>query len=320
MESSRLMKPLFRGNSFNRDDRRMRAVFVKSVSNGTDGYRLWRAAGSPDRDYASDERDKYYLHAEINGYLAPIGMTEAFLIERSGMDAIAAQYGGHEAYRQHLNELCRTDEKAYIAALDKERQKIPQLGIDPARQADFIKKDLDGHVRTYLKAKESGGKSFPDYIGALVLDDLARCAELSAIYNAMRQEEDRARAVRAAEEEKAFCEERNTLADQAVADAVRIIREGGELKNETVTFYRSRYDASASSIVLYLMRRYGIDVPLRTQGWINSKLIDAAIKDGYCGSLHYWRSKRGRGSAAFYEYMNKLIRAVAEPTPEAGNP
>ena len=40
MESSKLMKPLFHGNYFNRDGRRMRAVFVKSISNGTDGYRL----------------------------------------------------------------------------------------------------------------------------------------------------------------------------------------------------------------------------------------------------------------------------------------
>ena len=68
------------------------------------------------------------------------------------------------------------------------------------------------------------------------------------------------------------------------------------------------------------MRRYGIDVPLRTQGWINGSLADVDIKDGYCGSVRFWRSKRGRGSEAFYAYMNKLIQTVAEHAPEAGNP
>ena len=40
MGSSKLMTPLFYGSNFNRDGRRMRAVFVKSVSDGTDTYRL----------------------------------------------------------------------------------------------------------------------------------------------------------------------------------------------------------------------------------------------------------------------------------------
>ena len=74
------------------------------------------------------------------------------------------------------------------------------------------------------------------------------------------------------------------------------------------------------SNVLYPMRRYGIGVPLRMQGWSNNKLTDVSVKDGYCGNLHYWRSKRGRGSETFCAYMNKLIRAVAEQAPEAGNP
>lgn len=66
-ENSKLMKPLFYGNYFNRDGRRMRAVHVKTVSNDNDSYRLWRGAGKPDRDYTKVEADKYYLYAEING-------------------------------------------------------------------------------------------------------------------------------------------------------------------------------------------------------------------------------------------------------------
>ena len=321
MERSKLMKPLFHGNSFNRDGCRMRAIFVKSVSDGTDAYRLWRGAGKPDRDYASAEDDKYYLYAEINSYLAPLGMTESFLVGRCGAEAVDERYGGSESRRMHFDKLRETGGgEAVSAALDEERKEIERLGSDPARQAAYIRKELDGRVRAYLESKENGGKSFPDFVGALVMDDLAHCAELSGAYRAIRQEERQARAARAAEEEKAFCEEKNKIAEQAVADAVRIIREGGVLRNGKVTFYQSKHGASACSIVLYLMRRYGIDVPLRTQGWINGSLADVTIKDGYCGCAHFWRSKRGRGSKAFYAYMNELIRAVAEQTPEAGNP
>lgn len=143
---------------------------------------------------------------------------------------------------------------------------VERLGSDPARQAAYIRKHLDGCVHAYLKAKENGGKTFLDFTGALVLDDLAKCAELSAAYQAMRREERQARAAREAEEEEAYCGERNRIADQAILDAIQAIRSSGVLKNDTVTFNKSRYKTSSYSIVLYLIRRYHIDVSLRTQG------------------------------------------------------
>ena len=312
MGNSKLMKPLFHGNFFNREGRRMRAAYVKTVSNGTDSYRLWRDAGKPDRDYVLEENDKYYLHAEINGYLAPIGMTEAFLIRRCGLAAFEERYGGTVAYREYLHELYKSDGQAYAAFLDEERRESEMLGCDSERQANYIKKYLYDHVQAYLKAKETGGKTFPDFVGALVMDDLANCAELSTTYRAMREEEDKASAARAAEEEKSFCEEHNKIAEQTVSEAIHIIRNGGTLKNDTVKFYQSKYSASSCSVILYLMRRYNIDVPLRTQGWINGNLADVIIKDGWCGSARFWRRGKSRGSTTFHTYMNKLIQAVIE--------
>ena len=66
------------------------------------------------------------------------------------------------------------------------------------------------------------------------------------------------------------------------------------------------------------MRRYGIDIPLRTQGWINGRLTSVTIRDGRCSSVQYLRSKRGQCSETFFGCMDKLIRAVAERSPEAG--
>ena len=167
-------------------------------------------------------------------------------------------------------------------------------------------------MQTYLKARENGGETFPDFVGALVLDDLDRCAELSAAHQAMWWKERQAAVVRKAEEERAFCEEQNRIAEQAVADAIQVIRDGGVLKNDTVKFYRSRYHSKSCSIVLYLMRQYHVDVPLRTQGWINNKLVSVTIKDRRSGNVRYLRSRNGRCSEMFFVCMYKLIQAVAE--------
>ena len=313
MPNSKLMTPLFYDGNFNRDGRRMRAVCEKTVSNGTDSYRLWRSAGKPDLEYRNGENDKYYLHVEINGYLAPLGITEYVLIGQSGSMAVDERYGGCETHKRHIDELRETGGMdAYLAAMDEERAEIERLGVDPARQADYIRKCLNDRVQTYLKAKENGGQSFPDFVGALVLNDLARCVELSAAYKTMRREEQQAIAAREAEEDKAFCEEQNRIAEQAVTDAIQVIRSGGILNNDQVTFYRSRYDASSYSIVLHLMRKYSIDVPLRTQGWINGKLVSATIKDGRCGHVKFLRSRKGRCSETIFTYMDKLIQEIKE--------
>lgn len=313
MANSKLMTPLFYNNSFNRDGRRMRAVCEKTVSNGTDTYRLWRSAGKPDLDYRCGENDRYYLYVDVNGYLAPMGITEYVLIGQSGTMAVDEQYGGREARKRHFDELREAEGMdAFYAALDEERAEIERLGSDSARQADYIRKRLDDRVRTYLKAKENGGETFPDFVGALVMDDLARCAELSAAHQAMWRKERQAAAVRAANEERVFCEEQNRIAEKAVSDAIQVIRGGGVLKNDTVKFYRSKHHASSCSIVLYLMRQYHVDVPLRTQGWINNKLVSVTIKDGWCTGERYLCAGKKRGSEKFFIYMDRLIRTIAE--------
>ena len=70
MKTSELMTPLFYGGNFNREGRRMRAILERSVSNGTQTYRLWRTAGKPDVEYPHAENDKYLLHVATSPPLA----------------------------------------------------------------------------------------------------------------------------------------------------------------------------------------------------------------------------------------------------------
>lgn len=321
MENSKLMTPLFYDGFFNREGRRMRAILDREIINGSTTYRIWRGVGKPDMEYPRAENDKYILHVEINGYLLPLEMTDYRLVQRCGFEAMAKRlYGGEEERNHHFDSLRQSCTEAEIRAeLRKEDELVEQYGAEPVCQAEYIQSFLEKKVNTYLESKESGGQTFPDFIGALVLDELAMCVQLSAVYKAKRQAENEARRARAAEEEKVFCEERNREAEQTVSDALQVIRNGGVLENITVTFYRSRYSSSSYSIVNYLMREYRVDVPLRTQGWINDRLCSAVIKDGRCGSLRYLRRKNERGSQKFFECMNALIRAVNARTQEQTN-
>ena len=318
MEHSKLMTPLFYDGNFNREGRRMRAVLEKEISDGTQTYRLWRAAGNPDQSYPRTGNDRYILYVEINGYLAPLGLTEFSLTEICGFEPAAQKlYGDKEKRAAWLNALQESDgSEAVSAAMAEERSEIERYGGAPARQTEYIQNLLEDHFSAYLKSKESGGQSFPDFTGALVMNELAQCVELSAAYRAKRQAEEAARQARAVEEEQAYCEDKNRVAEQAVSAALQVIREGGVLKNTTVKFYQSRYSASSYSIINYLMRQYQVDVPLRTQGWINDKLHSATIQDGKCEYLQYLRRKGGRCSQKFFDCMNALIQAVTAQASE----
>lgn len=196
MEKSKLMRPLFYENFFNRNGRKMRAVFEREVSNGTETYRLWRSAGKPELEHNSAENDQYILYAEINGYLAPLNMTDWALIRRCGSQLAEKElYGGSKERTQYFDDLRKSDkDEDVLSALRKEEEVIKRYGKDSARQADCISEHQNSHAQIYLEAKENGGV----------------------------------------------------------------------LKNDTITFYRSRYDSSTYSIFNYLMRLYEVKVPLRT--------------------------------------------------------
>ena len=107
-----------------------------------------------------------------------------------------------------------------------------------------------------------------------------------------------------------YVAEMNQEAQAKVDAAVRILRNDGILKNEDIEIYRSRYDYRVYSVVNYLMRQYGIKVPLRTQGWINDKLATAVIKDGVCEHVQYRKTKNGKGSQAVFGYLTELAQAT----------
>lgn len=320
MSEVKLKKLLFYNGMFNLEGHKMRSVFEREVSNGTAVYRLWRSDGKPDLDYPRAENDKYILYVEINGYLAPLGVTDFYLVDNCGFSAATESlYGGQEERARYFDTLRQngnTGDGAILAALDRERVEIKRFGEDPAKQADYIKAMLDSRVEKYLASKESGGDTFPDFVGALALGELDECVKLSAIYRSKKEAKDRERYARIKAEEQAHYEEENRKAEKMVTDAIGILWSEGVLENEWVKFYQEDGRSHTYSIINYLMRRYGVDVPLRTQGWINEKLSSIKIKDGRCEQLRYLRSKGGRCSQKFFDCMNELICAATREKKE----
>ena len=225
-------------------------------------------------------------------------------------------FAGTGEHFKHLRDSGAAGTGAFSEAMAREMKKIIELGSDSARQTDYIKSVLDQHVAAFLDSKESDGKSFPDFVGALILEEIPSCLALRTKYRAYKQEEALKRQAEQEEQDRAFCEERNRKAEQMIDLAIRTIRGGGTLKNEPISLYKSRYDSSTYSIVNHLMRRYQVDVPLRTQGWINDKLISVTIENGKCEHLRYMRSKGAQCSQKIFDCMHELILKACSETEE----
>lgn len=236
MGTAKLMTPLFYDGNYNAEGKRMRAVLEREVSNGVESYRLWRSDGKPDLEYPRAANDAYILHVEVNDHLVPLRMTDYALVNHCGLlPATIALYGseeGRKEYFKHLRDSGAAGTGAFTEAMARETEKIIELGNDSARQADYIKSVLDQHVAAFLDSKECDGKSFPDFVGALILEEIPSCLALRTKYRAYKQEEALKRQAEQEEQDRAFCEERNRKAEQMIDLAIRTIRGGGTLKNE----------------------------------------------------------------------------------------
>ena len=78
------------------------------------------------------------------------------------------------------------------------------------------------------------------------------------------------------------------------------IRDKKDFKNEMI---------DGMSIVLFLMDRYGIKVPIKTQGWFNQKLAYVKWIDGEI-TYSYYKTKGTNGSQTAFKYLNMLEDAV----------
>lgn len=130
-----------------------------------------------------------------------------------------------------------------------------------------------------------------------------------------RIEEGRAKMI--AEQQEAFCKEIKEI-NQKVLDkereCVRIFLKTGTLDNETITTAKLNKDGypveSRKTMLLYLLRKYNIPVPLKTQGWIKNSLYGVTFKDGKVVSIFY--NSKSSVSYKAIECLEKLSKTLQQ--------
>jgi len=117
------------------------------------------------------------------------------------------------------------------------------------------------------------------------------------------------KAQRDAEDQK-YVAERNAEMERQIAAAYEVIRNGGTLENSDVSIYESRYNCHTYKIVNYLFRQHGVNCPIKTQGWINERLSQVTITPEGTVNVRFWKSKNGKCSDKFFDYMFELVRII----------
>lgn len=72
----------------------------------------------------------------------------------------------------------------------------------------------------------------------------------------------------------------------------------------------SRYTCRTYKIINYLLRKHSINCPIKTQGWINDKLIHVNITPEGMVGVRFLKSKNGKCSEKVFDCLYELVRIV----------
>ena len=98
--------------------------------------------------------------------------------------------------------------------------------------------------------------------------------------------------------EKAEEEHRKAEIEKNVQTAIQTLKDKKELEN---------FSIEDTTIVLFLMKKFNIKVPLRTQGWISKALVGICWVGDRLAYRYYSSSK---DSTVFGKYLNELIGII----------
>ena len=106
----------------------------------------------------------------------------------------------------------------------------------------------------------------------------------------------------------------NILAEKQEKESICIIEHGGRLENSTIKFAQIGEDGypktSSTCILLHLLKKYGISVPIKTQGWINNSLYSITVSDNQVISIY--RKRQSTMSHTALVCLNKLCDVINE--------
>jgi len=297
------MKPLFVNGMFNREGKRIRAQYIKSLFNNGKEYFLWICAGKNEKDYPRAENDTHYVNIQAGEYLVPCGYTMFDLEQRSAYELLNKKwYGDFENRNRFFDDLregkSREESNLLVKEqLDKEKEFISNYSNDEEAQVIFLETIIDLFIERYIEARDNGGK-FADFSGAAFLGELDQCDKISQVLKEERKEADKIK--RAERETERKREEEKAI--NAELKAIEVIK--NTLKNGGVI--------KEGDLLVKIADKYGIKIPLRTRGWMLNTLAECTVSENGGISYRYWKRKGGTGSQKFYAIMFDLQKAVKE--------
>lgn len=138
MSNARLMKPLFYDGNFNRDGKKMRAVFEREISDGTVSYRLWRSDGKPDIQYPRAENDIEALITQpsagvvlVNPDEQPFQFSDAVFVpfQPFPSDADLLTAFQPELFLHHCTEMCLMPQNVARHSLNVFQDYVAEYGF-----------------------------------------------------------------------------------------------------------------------------------------------------------------------------------------------
>jgi hypothetical protein len=168
------------------------------------------------------------------------------------------------------------------------------------RPSELELDDVIPKIAARFESDLSDPTAWAMYQHAAVVNRLDECEAHNIPVRKLRENE---RKQREAESEREYQEKKRQKQekyDASVDEIAGAIRSG---KTISVSYDEDKFDGK--NPVLDLFKLYGINLPLRTQGWVNTGL--AEITDG---SYRYYKSKHKGDSTAFGVYLKKLRDAI----------
>jgi hypothetical protein len=174
------------------------------------------------------------------------------------------------------------------------------------RLKDLTEARLDGHIRLLAESFEkqlANPAEWADFAAAAFLNRIDEAEAHNIPVRELREAESQARHDAVREHEKQVAAEKQEIFDARVDEIAKAIERGENVK----VGYDARENGGKNP-VLELFRLYGVDLPLRTQGWVNTTLA-AITPEGYSRYTKIGGKKRGE-SERFGERLLKLKQAV----------
>lgn len=292
--TTKLLKPLFVDGMFNRVGKCIRAKHVKTVSE----YPLWIHNGKPDKDYVRNENDKYYLYVQVDSWLVPLGYTEYELGSRAAYEYMEREWYGGFIEREGFFDTLRKAEDADCLIKEqiaKEEAFCAEHHNNERIQAEFIKSIINKHIEMYIEARDNSGR-FADFIGALFLGELDKCIEINEKLKVIRKQEEEKQRAELEEKRKQEAQEIAIAEQKAIAEAENILVNGGTIND--------------GNIIVKIADKYGVNIPIRTRGWILNKLAECTITENGGVGYRYWKTKNATGSQKVYEVIFDIRDAI----------